>query len=70
MPLSCQPERPDDVSNKVGMELCHTPLERDFGDWHRRIIRQMAAFCQAVIFVSAGIPRLLKPAPAFEITLR
>jgi adenosylcobinamide kinase/adenosylcobinamide-phosphate guanylyltransferase len=59
------------VSNEVGMGIVpDTPVGRDFRDWQGRINQQMAAVCQAVVFVAAGIPRLLKPAPAFEIILR
>lgn len=59
------------VSNEVGLGIVpDTPLGRDFRDWHGRINQEMAVACQAVVFIVAGIPRLLKPAQAFEIAVR
>ncbi|HZZ59845.1 MAG TPA: bifunctional adenosylcobinamide kinase/adenosylcobinamide-phosphate guanylyltransferase [Roseiarcus sp.] len=52
------------VSNEVGLGLVpETRLGRDFRDWQGRLNREAAEACDAVAFVAAGLPTLLKPAP-------
>jgi adenosylcobinamide kinase / adenosylcobinamide-phosphate guanylyltransferase len=52
------------VSNEVGLGLVpETKLGRDFRDWQGRANREIARACDAVVFVAAGLPTLLKPAP-------
>jgi adenosylcobinamide kinase/adenosylcobinamide-phosphate guanylyltransferase len=59
------------VSNEVGLGIVpETPLGRDFRDWQGRLNQQMAAACDAVVFIAAGLPMLLKPAPTPSIALR
>ncbi|HXT08115.1 MAG TPA: bifunctional adenosylcobinamide kinase/adenosylcobinamide-phosphate guanylyltransferase [Roseiarcus sp.] len=58
------------VSNEVGHGI--TPpskLGREFQDGQGRANQALAAACDAVVAVTAGLPRLLKPAPAFELRL-
>ncbi len=58
------------VSNEVGYGV--TPpskLGREFQDWQGRANQALAAACDVVVAVNAGLPRLLKPAPAFELRL-
>jgi adenosylcobinamide kinase/adenosylcobinamide-phosphate guanylyltransferase len=58
------------VSNEVGYGV--TPvskLGREFQDWQGRANQALAAACDAVVAVTAGLPRLLKPAPAPELRL-
>jgi adenosylcobinamide kinase / adenosylcobinamide-phosphate guanylyltransferase len=58
------------VSNEVGQGV--TPpseLGRRFQDAQGRANQAMAAACDAVVAVTAGLPRLLKPSPAFELRL-
>jgi adenosylcobinamide kinase / adenosylcobinamide-phosphate guanylyltransferase len=53
------------VSNEVGGGV--TPpseLGRAFQDWQGRANQALASVCDAVVAVTAGLPRLLKPAPA------
>ncbi len=53
------------VSNEVGLGLVpETPLGRDFRDLQGRTNATMARACDAVVFLAAGLPTLLKPAPA------
>jgi adenosylcobinamide kinase/adenosylcobinamide-phosphate guanylyltransferase len=58
------------VSNEVGQGI--TPpskLGREFQDWQGRANQALAAACDAVVAVTAGLPRLLKPAPEFALRL-
>ncbi len=59
------------VSNEVGLGLVpETRLGRDFRDWQGRANREIAQACDAVVFVAAGLPTLLKPAPRLDLRLR
>jgi adenosylcobinamide kinase/adenosylcobinamide-phosphate guanylyltransferase len=59
------------VSNEVGQGIVpETPLGRQFRDAQGRANQALAASCDAVVLVRAGLPRLLKPAPAPQISLR
>ncbi|MFC4173030.1 bifunctional adenosylcobinamide kinase/adenosylcobinamide-phosphate guanylyltransferase [Microvirga sp. GCM10011540] len=59
------------VSNEVGHGLVpETPLGRAFRDAQGRLNQRMAATCDAVVFMAAGCPLLLKPAPPLRLTLR
>jgi len=58
------------VSNEVGYGV--TPpsrLGREFQDWQGRANQALAAACDVVVAVSAGLPRLLKPAPRPDLRL-
>ncbi len=58
------------VSNEVGHGIVPaTPLGRRFRDAQGRLNQQVAAACDAVLFVTAGCPTLIKPAPALAINL-
>jgi adenosylcobinamide kinase/adenosylcobinamide-phosphate guanylyltransferase len=58
------------VSNEVGQGIVPaTPLGRVFRDAQGRLNQQIAAACDAVVFVAAGCPVLLKPAPPLRLTL-
>ncbi len=58
------------VSNEVGHGIVPaTPLGRYFRDAQGRLNQDMAASCDAVVFVAAGCATLLKPAPALSLTL-
>jgi adenosylcobinamide kinase/adenosylcobinamide-phosphate guanylyltransferase len=51
------------VSNEVGMGIVpNHKLGREFRDWQGRANREIAAACDVVIFVAAGLPLQLKPA--------
>ncbi len=53
------------VSNEVGAGIVpDTPLGRSFRDAQGRLNQAIAAACDAVVLVTAGLPRQLKPAPA------
>lgn len=55
------------VSNEVGLALVpETRLGRDFRDLQGRANAAVAAACDAVVFVAAGLPSLLKPAPTLD----
>ena len=59
------------VSNEVGLGLVpETKLGREFRDWQGRANRELARACDAVVFVAAGLPTLLKPAPRLDARLR
>ena len=56
------------VSNEVGYGV--TPpskLGREFQDGQGRANQALAAACELVVAVTAGLPRLLKPAPTPEL---
>ncbi len=58
------------VSNEVGCGV--TPpskLGREFQDWQGRANQALAEACDVVVAVTAGLPRLLKPAPAPDLHL-
>ncbi|GEO14000.1 bifunctional adenosylcobinamide kinase/adenosylcobinamide-phosphate guanylyltransferase [Microvirga aerophila] len=58
------------VSNEVGQGIVPaTPLGRVFRDAQGRLNQQLATVCDAVVFVAAGCPVLLKPAPPLWLTL-
>jgi adenosylcobinamide kinase/adenosylcobinamide-phosphate guanylyltransferase len=58
------------VSNEVGHGIVPaTPLGRAFRDAQGRLNQAAAEACDAVIFVAAGCPVLLKPAPPLRLTL-
>ncbi|MBB3021668.1 adenosylcobinamide kinase/adenosylcobinamide-phosphate guanylyltransferase [Microvirga lupini] len=58
------------VSNEVGQGIVpSTPLGRSFRDEQGRLNQKMAEACDAVIFVAAGCPILLKPAPRLDLRL-
>ncbi len=51
------------VSNEVGLGIVpETRLGREFRDWQGRANQELAKVCDAVVFVAAGLPTLLKPA--------
>jgi adenosylcobinamide kinase / adenosylcobinamide-phosphate guanylyltransferase len=59
------------VSNEVGLSLVpETKLGREFRDWQGRANQEVARACDAVVFVAAGLPTLLKPAPLLDLHLR
>lgn len=61
------------VSNEVGAGIVpDTPLGRRFRDAQGRLNQAVAAACEAVVLVTAGLPRQLKPAtvPAFALGAR
>ena len=58
------------VSNEVGGGIVpDTPLGRCFRDAQGRLNQAMAAACEAVMLVTAGLPRQLKPAPVPSVVL-
>ena len=58
------------VSNEVGAGIVpETPLGRSFRDAQGRLNQAMAAACDAVVLVTAGLPRQLKPVPAPAIEM-
>ncbi|MXQ14001.1 bifunctional adenosylcobinamide kinase/adenosylcobinamide-phosphate guanylyltransferase [Microvirga makkahensis] len=58
------------VSNEVGQGIVPaTPLGRCFRDEQGRLNQRIAEVCDAVVFVAAGCPLLLKPAPPLDLHL-
>ena len=58
------------VSNEVGHGIVPaSPLGRVFRDAQGRLNQRMAMVCGAVVFVAAGCPFLLKPAPPLQLSL-
>jgi adenosylcobinamide kinase/adenosylcobinamide-phosphate guanylyltransferase len=58
------------VSNEVGHGIVPaTLLGRTFRDEQGRLNQRIAQACEAVVFVSAGCPVLLKPAPPLNLQL-
>jgi adenosylcobinamide kinase/adenosylcobinamide-phosphate guanylyltransferase len=58
------------VSNEVGHGIVPaTPLGRIFRDEQGRLNQRLAEICDAVLFVAAGCPVLLKPAPPLDLRL-
>jgi adenosylcobinamide kinase / adenosylcobinamide-phosphate guanylyltransferase len=58
------------VSNEVGQGIVpSTPLGRSFRDEQGRLNQRIAESCDAVVFVAAGCPILLKPAPPLDLRL-
>ena len=59
------------VSNEVGSGIVpDTKLGREFRDFQGRLNQDVARVCDSVVLVAAGLPTLLKPAPALRIALR
>lgn len=58
------------VSNEVGQGIVPaTDLGRSFRDEQGRLNQRVAEACDAVVFVAAGCPVLLKPAPPLNLNL-
>ena len=58
------------VSNEVGQGIVPaTALGRSFRDEQGRLNQRIAEACDAVVFVAAGCPVLLKPAPPLNLRL-
>ena len=58
------------VSNEVGHGIAPaTALGRTFRDEQGRANQEIAAACGAVVFVTAGLPALIKPAPRPDLRL-
>jgi adenosylcobinamide kinase/adenosylcobinamide-phosphate guanylyltransferase len=58
------------VSNEVGLGVVpDNALGRAFRDAQGRLNRKTALACQAVVFVAAGLPTMIKPAPPPTLTL-
>lgn len=58
------------VSNEVGQGIVPaTALGRSFRDEQGRLNQRIADICEAVVFVAAGCPLLLKPAPRLSLDL-
>jgi adenosylcobinamide kinase/adenosylcobinamide-phosphate guanylyltransferase len=59
------------VSNEVGLGVAPAyELGRTFRDAQGRLNAAMAEACEAVVWLAAGLPTLLKPAPRPMITFR
>lgn len=59
------------VSNEVGAGIVPaTRAGREFRDWQGRVNQCVARACDGVVMVAAGLPTLLKPAPAPRLALR
>ena len=58
------------VSNEIGLGIVpEHKLGREFRDWQGRANREIAQACDAAVFIAAGLPVPLKPAPALSIRL-
>jgi len=58
------------VSNEVGQGIVPaTPLGRRFRDEQGRLNQRIAEACDAVVFIAAGCPILLKPSPPLQLRL-
>ncbi len=58
------------VSNEVGLGIVpDTALGRDFRDLQGRANAAIARAADAVVFLAAGLPRLIKPAPRLDLRL-
>ncbi|KLK92870.1 cobalamin biosynthesis protein [Microvirga vignae] len=58
------------VSNEVGQGIVPTTaLGRSFRDQQGRLNQRIAKACDAVVFIAAGCPVLLKPAPPLDLHL-
>ncbi len=58
------------VSNEIGMGLVpEHKLGRDFRDWQGRANHKIAQACDAAVFLAAGLPVQLKPAPQPSLRL-
>jgi adenosylcobinamide kinase/adenosylcobinamide-phosphate guanylyltransferase len=58
------------VSNEVGLGIAPaTPLGREFRDCQGRANQDLAEACDAVVFIAAGAPLVLKPAPRPRLKL-
>jgi adenosylcobinamide kinase / adenosylcobinamide-phosphate guanylyltransferase len=58
------------VSNEVGLGIVpEHSLGREFRDWQGRANREVAGACDAAVFIAAGLPLQLKPAPALGVRL-
>ncbi len=58
------------VSNEVGHGIVpETPLGRIFRDEQGRLNQRIAEVCDAVVFVAAGCPILLKPAVPLQLAM-
>ena len=59
------------VSNEVGAGLVpETRVGREFRDWQGRLNQHVAEVCDAVVFIAAGLPTLLKPSSQPQFALR
>jgi adenosylcobinamide kinase / adenosylcobinamide-phosphate guanylyltransferase len=59
------------VSNEVGLGLVpETRLGREFRDSQGRVNLEVARACDAVVFVAAGLPTLIKPSEKPALSLR
>ncbi|HTR12375.1 MAG TPA: bifunctional adenosylcobinamide kinase/adenosylcobinamide-phosphate guanylyltransferase [Roseiarcus sp.] len=59
------------VSNEVGLGIIpNTKLGRDFRDAQGRANRYVAAACDVVVFLAAGLPTLMKPGNPPDLRLR
>jgi adenosylcobinamide kinase/adenosylcobinamide-phosphate guanylyltransferase len=58
------------ISNEVGLGIVpEHRLGREFRDWQGRANREIAQACDAAVFIAAGLPLQLKPAPALSVRL-
>jgi adenosylcobinamide kinase/adenosylcobinamide-phosphate guanylyltransferase len=58
------------ISNEVGLGIVpEHRLGREFRDWQGRTNREVAEACDAAVFIAAGLPLQLKPAPAPAVRL-
>jgi adenosylcobinamide kinase/adenosylcobinamide-phosphate guanylyltransferase len=59
------------VSNEVGLGIVpESRLGREFRDWQGRANKELAKACDAVAFLAAGLPILLKPTPSLNLQPR